>query len=183
MRYAIPNLIHVLCVIGFFAGGLIRAEDGTVQQTGNFSTPATWVDGVIPGGAGATLYVKGNYTLNNFFTNAVLGHIVTPADTPVAGLTSVFTVSLPWENRTSGNPDPLYGTYRFGVFTNYLTLDSGVEGEPATIRCLPLLTSKFRYAINIPLLLKSDLEVQHNGLASGNWSNPLSAVWLGQNIR
>ncbi|HPW74653.1 MAG TPA: hypothetical protein PLJ32_01605 [Kiritimatiellia bacterium] len=183
MRYAIPNLIHVLCVIGFFAGGLIRAEDGTVQQTGNFSTPATWVDGVIPGGAGATLYVKGNHTLKNFFTNAVLGHIVTPADTPVSGLTSVFTFALPYESRISGSPDPVYSTYRFGVFTNYLTLDSGVEGEPATIRCLPPLTGKFRYAINIPLLLKSDLEVQHNGLASGNWSNPLSAVWLGQNIR
>lgn len=183
MKNPATGLIHVLCVTGLLAAGPVWAQDGTVLQTGNFSTPATWVDGVIPGGAGATLYVKGNYTLNNFFTNAVLGHIVTPADTPVAGLTSVFTVSLPWENRTSGNPDPVYGTYRFGVFTNYLTLDSGVEGEPATIRCLPLLTSNFRYAINIPLLLKSDLEVQHNGRASGNWNNPLTAVWLGRDIR
>lgn len=158
------------------------AQDGTVKQSGHFTTSSTWLEDVVPGGPGSTLSVKGNYTITTIFTNAVIGHILTPADATVSALTSGFNINLPVENRTSDNPDPVYGTYRFGVFTNYLTFDSGSANVPASIRCLPSLTSKYRYAINTPILLKSDLEVEYTGLGSGTWGNPLSAIWLGRDI-
>jgi len=174
----------VCAVLTVWAGGTAQAVDGTVAQSGAFSTSSTWVGGSIPGGPGSTVFIRGNFNVQSLYTNAVIGHILTPADATVSALTSEFYLSYPEGVRTDGNIDPVYGTYRFGVYTNYLTLDSGVEGQPATVQCLAsALTSKYRYVINVPLFLKSDLAVRHAGRVSGAWDNPMTAIWLGKDIR
>ena len=51
----------VACVASLLAAGSALAIDGTVLTGGQFAAPTTWVGGVVPGGPGSTLYVRGNY--------------------------------------------------------------------------------------------------------------------------
>jgi autotransporter-associated beta strand protein len=172
------------CVAIMLTASSALATDGTILATGAFTAGSTWVGGVIPNGPGSTMWItNGNFTISSSYTNAVLGHIVTPVQATNATLSSAFTWSYPEGLRTDGNVDPHYGTYKFGVYTNYLTFDSGVEGTPASIRCLGPQIAKYRYVFNTPIMLNSDLYVYHAGRVSGTWDNPMSAIWLGKDIR
>ncbi|MEI6646487.1 MAG: autotransporter-associated beta strand repeat-containing protein [bacterium] len=180
------NINHkmVACVAIMLTAGSVLATDGTIGASGAFTAGATWVGGVIPGGPGSTMWItNGNFTISSSYTNVVLGNIVTPVEATNATLSSAFTWSYPEGVRTDGNVDPVYGAYKFGIYTNYLTFDSGVEGTPATIRCLGPQTAKYRYVFNTPIVLNSDLYVYHAGRVSGTWDNPMSAIWLGKDIR
>lgn len=154
-----------LCVAMAVLAGAARADDGIwLGISTAYGTAANWVDGIIAGGAGATMT---SYSANGISlptppaagisTNIVLGHIRVP------------------EDAQSNANIPMYPGFGMYGHTGSLVLDSGVPGEPATIRN-DCVTNTARMYIRSDLTLRSDLLISYNPT---NWmKNPHTALYL-----
>ena len=145
------------------------ATDGTwrTPSTTEYAQTNNWVNGVVAGGAGATLY---SFTGTGMVlpvpamgvgTTIILGNIVVPAE---ASTTATITL------------DPGFGAYGH---TESLILDSGSAGVPATLlnNCI---TNAARMKIRSDIRLQSDLFVTYN--PTNRWSGPNTAIYLTGNI-
>lgn len=166
MRKLFCSIVGCLgCAVGTTAYADEPAfTNGTFIGTANrnaFAATASWQDGVVPGGAGATVTINGNANLtlpptwsstaNAAFPDVTLGHIVMP-DSSGAHQVNIqngydkFAGTTEWDGRTNHRR------------TRHLVMDSGDVEAPATIT-FHSSDDMRRSQICPDLLLRSDLEI------------------------
>lgn len=159
---SLMGLPVMLCACVLSASGAEACDGEYVGGMGNWSSSASWKNGAKAAGAGAILTVRAEeknaagYFLS-LDEDATVGHIVRPADCEQPeGLSSKFSSSSFFlRTATVGS-------------TCALTLDSGIAGQPATIRH-PVPRAKmngkrFPLVFENRFVLRSDLEVSYEGV-------------------
>lgn len=164
------KLAFVCAVTAWLVSCSAQATDGTWVSTSgsDYGNATYWLDGVIAGGAGATLTTYGTQTTlilptpaEGATTNIVLGNLIVPENAAIGANMMV---------------NPGFGAYGH---TKALVLDSGVEGVPATIQnnCI---TNTQRMKIRADIRLNSDLLISYN--ATNVLRYPNTVIYLTGNI-
>lgn len=182
-------------LIGVAAATTSAMADGAVDATlqsgrssvASWSDPANWADGIPPSGAGATLSVRGEsdtgYSCWALFNQDVtLGHILRPADsvqpTTLSANEYKDCLQILWDQAFRDGsetyaPIDTWANKSFKPNCSILTMDSGVEGQPATIQHLVPSASmsgkRFQMYIEPPLCLMSDLYIRYLGPSDGSY--------------
>ena len=160
--------INAVFAISFFSVGLFTPSfAATLIANGKaWDKESTWQDGEIPNAPGAVLNTgTDHYTISGMYTNYVIGTIETPSSTmpvPVKGKAFYIHANESGNSNLGETIAPTHSSYRWTVNTNSIVLDNGTSPAKFAIGHNDGNAEPFRYVIDVPVVLRSNLLIDHD---------------------